>query len=242
MGSDDNIYDKIQEYLGTQSSSINVLEESIDSDIQYEYFESSRNLSSLRSEQEIIDNKHTLLDKDSSIDSKKHTLLELASLKSIEAYRAIEHYLNQPEIKLYDWACLALQESRLQLESHFLDENKVLITTGLGGKGFKLRYFTVFFTPSGRPFDKMQQNIIKKELSYGLKQNNSELEDIEFDGSFASVLSMIPLNISPKPIFTSIIKECNVFGNFLFNDFIITNMKALNTDDIRELLTVNNIY
>lgn len=242
MGVNDNIYDKIQEYLGTQSPHINVLEEKIDSSTQYEYFESSRNFNSIRTEQEIIENKDTLFDDASPLEAKKNILLELASLKNIEAYRTIENYLNRAEIKLYDWACLALQESRLQLESHLLDESKVLITTGLGGKGFHLRYFVVLFTPNGKSLDLIQKRIIEKELKFFLEKSNSVLEDIVFDGGFTSILSMIPLNVSPKPIFKNVISECNVFGNFLFNDFIITNMKALNTEDIRELLTVNNIY
>lgn len=242
MGVNDNIYDKLQEYLGMQPNDINVLEENIDSGTQIEYFESSRNFNTYRSEKEIIQNKDTLLDESLSIETKKNVLLELASLNSIEAYRAIENYLHQPEIKLHDWACLALQESKLQLESQLLDENKVLITTGLGGQGFRLRYFIVFFTPKGNPINSIQQNIISKELKYFLGQYNSELEDMEFEDSFASALCLIPLNIPPQPIFHEVIKECNLFGNFLFKDFIITNMKAMDSDDIRELLTVNNIY
>ena len=242
MGVNDNIFDKLQEFLGLEETSINILEENIDSETQLEYFEYSRSYTCLRSKGEIIKTKDCLLDQNLSIERKKDALIELASINNIEAYRAIEKYLHQPNIKLYDWACLALNESRLQLESQLLDESKVLITTGLGGKGFKLRYFTVFFTPDGKPINSMQKNIIVKELEYFLHLNKSDLEDIEFDESFASVLSMIPINIPPKPLFQKVINECNVFGNFLFNDFIITNMKAMDTDDIRELLSVNNIY
>jgi hypothetical protein len=238
----DNIYDKLQEILGMEESSISILEENIDSEIQYEYFEYSRKYDYLRSEEEIINDKDCLLDKTISVDQKKHALIELASLNSIEAYRAIEKYLHQPNIKLHDWACLALHECRLQLESQLLDKSKVLITTGLGGKGFKLRYFIVLFTPNAKTLNTIQQQIIVKELQFFLKQNGSELEDIEFEDSFASILCMIPLKVSPRPLFQKVINECNVFGNFLFNDFIITNMKALHTNDIRELLTVNNIY
>ncbi len=137
---------------------------------------------------------------------------------------------------------MALQESRLKLESQLLDENKVLITTGLGGKGFKLRYFIVLFTPNGMPLNNAQRSIITKELKYCMRLNGSELEDIEFEDSFASVLCMIPLNVPPQSLFQSVIKECNVLGNFLFKEFIITNVKALSSDEIREVLTVHNIY
>lgn len=242
MKVDQNIFDKLQEFLGTQQESINILEDTIDAEIQLEYFEESRAFSCTRSEEEIIRDKDRLLDSDLPIDKKKYALLELASLNSIEAYRAIEKYLHQPNIKLHDWASLALQESRLLLESKLLDENKVLISTGLGGKGFKLRYFIVLFTPTGTPLLKPQQDLLIKELTYSFKLNNVEFEDIEFEDSFASILCMIPLNVTPQPLFKEVIKECNLFGDFLYNDFIITNVKAMCTDEIRELLTVNNIY
>lgn len=242
MGSNDNIYDKLQDFLGMEESNINVLEESIDSNIQLEYFECSRNITQSRSEVEILQDKDCLFDLDLSIDKKKNTLIELASVNNIEAYRTIEKYLNQPNIKLYEWAILALQESKLNLECQLLDESKVLITTGLGGKGQKLRYFIVLFTPDGNVITGIQQQIIIKELEYQLRLSGSELEDYIFEDSFASILCMIPLKTPPKPLFKSIIEECNFFGDFLYNDFIITNVKALNVDEITELLAINNIY
>jgi hypothetical protein len=225
-----------------EEQSINILEETIDSDIQLEYFEQSRYFTSLRSEEEIIRDKDCLLDQTMPIDKKKYAILELASLNNIEAYRAIEKYLHQPNIKLHEWASLALQESRLHLESQLLDQNKVLISTGLGGKGLKLRYFIVLFTPDETPLNNQQQEIIIKELEYFLHKNGAELEDIEFEGGFASILCMIPLKVTPKPMFKSIINECNIYGNFLFNDFLITNVKVLSNEDIRDVLTEHNIY
>ncbi len=236
------LYDKLQEVLGTGKKTINVLEDNIDSRTQLEYFEVSREFSSSRSKEEIIRDKECILDKSISIEKKKEVLLELASLNSIEAYRAIEKYLHQPDIKLYDWASLALHESRMQLESNFLDESKVLISTGLGGKGFMLRYFIVLFTPNGKKLDNLQKHLITKETRYFLNKHCCEFEDIEFDDSFASILCMIPLNVAPNKIFKTILDECNLFGNFLFNDFIITNVRAMNKNEIRELLLVNNIY
>lgn len=242
MSSEDNIFDKLIEYFGFEEESINILEETIDTDIQIEYFEFSRNHKSEKSEDEIIQNKDLMFDHDVPITIKKSTLVELASLNNIEAYRAIEKYLNHPNIKLYDWACLALQESRMHLESNLLDESKVLITTGLGGKGLNIRYFVVFFTPDGRSLSPRQKKIIINELNYFLSRNNAVLEDVLFDDCFASVLTMIPIKVNLNKLFHEVINECNLLGSFLYNDFIITNVKALNSEEIRELLRVNNIF
>jgi hypothetical protein len=242
VGADENIYEKLQEFFGLEENNINILEETIDANTQLEYFEYSQNFNSQKSEEEIIRDKDFLFDSDLSLDEKKSKLVELASLNNIEAYRTLERYVNQPNIKLYDWACMALQESRLHLESRLLDENKILITTGLGGRGLKLRYFIVLFTPSGNPLSDIQKEVIEKELNYYLPKKNAELEDILFEDSFASILAMVPLKVNLKKLFHKIITECNQMGNFLFTDFIITNVRAMNTLEIRNLLEANNIY
>ncbi len=242
MGTEENIYEKLREYLGLEEESINILEETIDSTTQVEYFEFSRNYVHTKSEEEIIRSKDLLFDRNFPVEDKKSTLVELASLNSAEAYRTIEKYLHEPNIKLYDWACLALQESRLHLETNLLNENKVLISTGLGGKGLKLRYFIVLFSPDDKALTQTQQNIINKELGFYLPKYGAELEDILFEDSFASILAIIPLKVHLQHLFRKIISECNELGKFLFEDFIITNVKALHTEEIRELLRVNNIY
>ncbi len=242
MGVNENIYDKLQEYLGLNEESISILEETIEPSTQLEYFEYSRNHIHSKSEEEIIDEKDVLFDKSFPVEGKKTTLVELASLNSAEAYRTIEKYLHQPNIKLYDWACLALQECRLHIETNLLDESKVLISTGLGGKGQKLRYFIVLFTPDDVEINNRQQEIIRKELCYYLQKLDAELEDILFEESFASILAVIPMKVDLQNLFRQIITECNELGSFLYSDFIITNLKALHTEEIRELLRINNIY
>ena len=133
-------------------------------------------------------------------------------------------------------------ESRLLLESTFLDENKVLITTGLGGKGNKLRYFIVFFTDDGSPITQLQQRIIQNEINYASCRHGAELEDLIFEEDFAYILTVVPIQIPVQQFFNKILRECNEFGAFLFNDFIISNIKILSVEEIRELLAMNDIY
>lgn len=231
----------LNEYLDIGEDSINILEEHIDSEVQLEYFEYSRNYENKDSAEEIFQNRDLIFSNDISSDHKKNILVQLASINDVEAYRTIQKYLRSSDAHLYDWACMALQESRLLLESNLLEENKVLITTGLGGKGMKLRYFVVFFTRNGLPLDQLQKKIIKSELNYTLNKNNAEIEDIIFEDRFASFLSFVPIHIPVQQLFESVIFECNQFGNFLFSDFIITNLKVLSVEEIREMLAINNV-
>jgi len=242
VSSNENIYDKLLEYFGLEEENISILEETISTDTQIEYFEFSRNFKAGRSEDEILRDKDHIFDSELSVDHKKTALVELASINNITAFRTIEKYLNQPNNKLYDWACLALQESKMHLESSLLDESKVLITTGLGGRGLKLRYFIVMFTPDGSALTTIQQKILCKELNYFLPKHGSELENVIFDDCFASILAMVPIRINLQNLFHQVISECNQLGNYLYPDFIITNLKILTTEEVRELLQNNNIF
>lgn len=241
MKENGNIYDLINNYFDIGEDSISILEEQIDNDLQMEYFECSRNQEKTRSEQEIILDKDLIFDDSISVDKKKILLVQLASINNVVAYRTIEKYIRKPNIKLFEWACLALQESRVLIESKLLEENKVLITTGLGGKGNKLRYFIVFFTDDGSSFTGLQKDIIRSELNYAFKSIGAEVEDIIFEENFALVLSIVPIRVPVQNLFNRIIHECNEFGEFLFNDYIITNLKVLSVDEIREFLALNNI-
>jgi hypothetical protein len=244
LNRNENIYDLLNDYLEIDGDSINVLEEQIDSDIQMEYFECVKSNQDENgvSEVEVIKNKDKIFDPEIPIDQKKIILVQLASVNNVEAYRTIESYLKKPNIKLFEWAYMALQESRILLESKFLEENRVLITTGLGGRGNKLRYFIVFLTEDGTPFTTLQQNIMNSELSYLFKKYGAEIEDILFEKNFALVLSMVPLSVPVQKLFDKVLKECNEFGDFLFNDYIITNVKILTLDEIHELLAINNTF
>ena len=242
MERNQNIYDLLNGYLDIGEGGINVLEAQIDNETQLEYFECARNERGQTPSSEVFMQKDLIFDKNTSIDHTKNILVQLAAIDDIEAYRTIEKYLHLPATELYDWAYMALQQSRLLLESKLLEENKVLITTGLGGKGRKLRYFIVYFTPDASTLSDLQQKIIKSELNYSLKKTGAEVEDLLFEDSFASILSMVPIDVPVQQLFDKVLRECNQFGNFLFTDYIITNVKVLSVEEVRELLTLNDVY
>lgn len=236
MNLQENIYDKIKEMFGELNDNLSVIEDQIDVDLQMEYFEYSKNLLPRLSSKEIIDKKDNIFEKNIPLEDKKNLLVQLASVDSIEAYRTIEKYLEKPNQSLNDWARLAFYESRMLLESKILDENQILISTGLGGKGFKLRYFTAFFTNQGKNLTKLQEKLIQSETEYIFRKHNAEVEFVDYDNNVATVLSMIPLNVPIQKLFSKIIDNCNVFGNFLDKNYIITNVKILSFSEIQEYI------
>jgi hypothetical protein len=233
---DENIYDKIQQIFGSMPSNFSILEEKIDIELQMEYFEFSKNLKKSDDPDEILTNKNLLFEPSACLAEKKLMLVQLASIDNIDAYRTIEKYSKKPDKTLKGWTTLALQESRMLIESKLLDENQVFISTGLGGKGAKLRYFVVLITRENDDFSELQKKIIKNEFEFILKKYDSELEEINFSENLATLMAIVPLKISIKGVFKEAIEESNLYGDFMATNFIVTNVKILTFNEIRAFL------
>jgi hypothetical protein len=236
MEQEENIFEKIQEMLGNFKGSYSVLQEQVDIDVQLEYFESSKKMRRLKSDKDPLILIDKLNSSNADLDQKKNILIQLASVDQVEAYRAIETFQKSADADLKDWATLAMQESRVLLESSFLDENQVLISTGLGGKGSKLRYFVVLIAKKDLTFEEHHRKIIGNELNFIFQKYDSELEEIQYSERFAAVKALIPLTVSLNPLFNEIVDECNLFGNFLHSNVIVTNVKVLSFEEISEYL------
>jgi hypothetical protein len=233
MVENENIYDKIQEFLGTINGQLNILEDQIDLDIQMEYYKYSKKVSKESNPDEMVKIKEAIFRADLPFEDQKNLLVRLAAVDNVEAYRILEKYVKEPPPGLRDWACLALQESRMLIESKILDENQILISTGLGGKGLKLRYFTALISSDKHPFTSLQRKIIHEEVEFFLDKSGGELEDISFDKEICSLISIIPLKIPVQTLFNRVIKECNILGDFIQKDYVINNVKILTSREIR---------
>ncbi|NJK94700.1 MAG: hypothetical protein HC830_11230 [Bacteroidetes bacterium] len=236
MAQEENIFEKIQELLGNFKGSYSVLQEQVDIDVQLEYFESSKKIRKSKKTTDTFNLIEELNASGSNLDLKKKILIRLASMDQVEAYRAIENYHKNPDPELKDWATLAMQESRVLLESSFLDENQVFISTGLGGKGSKLRYFIVLIAKKGQDIGDLQKKIISNEMGFIFQRYICELEEVEYSTKFAAVKALIPLNVSLNNLFSEIVDECNQYGDFLHSNVIVTNVKILSFDEISDYL------
>lgn len=242
MEENENIYDKIKELLGSLPNRLNVLEEKINLDLQIEFYEYSRRLKREIDPDQVLSGIIRLFRGDSSCEEKKTLLASLALIGKPEAYRAIEKFKITYPGKLKEWATLALQENRMLLESLILEENQVFISTGLGGKGNKLRYFVVLFGKDSVSLNELHKKIIRIEFEMCLKKYDSELEELNFSGSLANMLAIIPMNVTIKKLFSEGISECNFYGDFLMNNFIITNVKELSFDEVNEYIKNQQLF
>lgn len=229
---------ELQHFLNNIPQEFNILEEEIDINLQLEYFELSHKVKQDNTAFDVIKKESTLLyDKETDLKSKKILLAKLASFDEPSAFRIIEKFLDFCEPELQDFVKLAKYESKSQLESSLLGENRVFISSGLGGKNNKLRYFMVLFSKNNALFSETQKKVINNEFEISVNTCKGVLEKTDFDGLYVKLLLLLPLRIDIKATFKNTIKECNQFGDFLKDNFLITNVKTLTNSEIDEFLT-----
>jgi len=234
---EENIYKKMQDAISSLPQNFSVLEEQIDLDLQMEYFNYGRDLKTNFPPEMILQHKSDLFDQSIALDEKKNLLVLLASQEKVEAFRIIEKYAKEPDPELREWSILALQESRMVIQSSLMDEQQVYISTGLGGRGQKLRYFVVLI---GREDDidysAVQMRLLKTELDFAVTKNEGELEEITFQKNLAIGVMLLPVKSDLQGVFSTVINECNQYGDFIRPDIIITNVKRMSVDEIRKFI------
>jgi len=240
MKDSENLYDKIRELIGKDPGHLNIMEDTIDVDLQVEYFEYSKRISQEYDSDWALDQVDLLSDPDYPSDGKKQLLARLATMEDVTAFRAIESYAQHPDKELKDWSALALQESRMHLESHLLEENQVFISTGLGGKNNKLRYFLVLIARNRQEFNAFQLKIIQDEFPYVMQQYDAEIEEFDSSGYLAAFTLLLPIQFAVKEVFSEGINACNQYGDFLRDNCIVTNVKRLTFIEVEAFIEQKN--
>lgn len=234
---DENIYKRIQEAISSLPENFSVLEEQIDIELQMEYFNYGRELKTNFSSKTILQHQADLFNPDIPLDEKKNLLVLLASQEKVEAFRTIEKYTKKPDTELHKWSILALQESRMVIQSSLMDEQQVYISTGLGGKGQKLRYFVVLIgRKNNLEYTSIQRKLLKDELEFAVNKIDGEFEEMKFEDNLAIALMLLPVKTDLQSLFLNVINECNQYGDFVRQDIIITNVKRMGIDEIKHFI------
>lgn len=236
-----NKYEIIDQVLNNIPENFSILEEEVDVRIQKEFFDMSEKLDFDVEDNQVSVIINEILNTETPENEQKIKLVMLSALDSVEAYRGLEKYRDQATNEdLKAWGILALQQSRMILESGLIGENQVFISTGLGGKNNKLRYFMVFpFTQV--PLEITQQKLVESELKFFVEKFGGEAEQIEVHEQYATLTSLIPIKAPIPDFIEEFMEECNQFGQFLREDsIIITNVKKLTNTEIEEIFNDND--
>jgi hypothetical protein len=230
----DNIYNQLKKLLADSGGKYNILEEQINVELQVEFFELvNKLLNKKRNEEDVLNDEKKIFNSETSDHDKKIILAELSNTENPKAYRIIEKFIDTKPENLNQWAILSLQHSRISLETHFLDEQQVFISTGLGGKGDRLRYFIVCKFKEEIEIKDVQKKVLQTEFEMSFTKHNSDIEKIRYLDGYFSILGLIPINISINELIESAIHEANQYGDFIYDKFLVTNVKILNKVNIK---------
>ncbi|WP_251621859.1 hypothetical protein [Odoribacter lunatus] len=233
-------WDSLSNFFSNKEEKLNILEEEIDLTVQNEYFNIVQELRQNKQEFEHLSSLYikeidNLFDEAVDIEIKKRMLVVLANVENISVYRTIETF-SKLDTPLKKWAVIALQQSRIVLQSTLLDDPGIFISSGLGGQGKLLRFFCVFFYQNKEALPEFQQQTIYNETEIAIKPYNGTVEQVQYFEEYCTMLLLLPLNVEMKNLFEKIIDECNLYGNFLQKNIIITNIKKLSEQEIAEIL------
>jgi hypothetical protein len=233
MRRNSNLFKGIQQSLEGLRGQLHFLETSVSVEKQMEYFRYSENVKNsplLTSVEEQIEVLHS---PESSSKELKYALAYLAVSGDIKAYRTIESYNKEHSD---DWTVMSLLQAKIILESELSDEKQIFISTGLGGKEDKLRFSAFFKSNNLCFFSNYQRELIVKEIPYSIKHYGGEVEEIKIAENYFTILFLVSINVDIKIMFKNAINECNQYGNFINDGFIITNVKAFSEEEIQKEL------
>ena len=240
-----DVFDQFRRFLSETEGEFHILEHQVPIETQMEYFKYSNRLRNfiLPAKLELTADESDyeqlvaeLRNQETAKESKQRILSLLAVSKQVKAYRILENYLKSPDEDLTDWAHMALMECRIRLEIELSDEKFIYISTGLGGKGNKLRFYVLLLSAYGNPFLEYQQQIVEQELAYILSKEEGEIEQLFVKGNYMEILVLVPIQTNIKKVFEHLIDECNQYGNFISDTVTVTNVKRLTDAEIAEII------
>lgn len=233
-----NAFNRFQKFLKETDGEFHILEKQISVDLQLEYFKFSERLRKKNHSERDLDLDQYAVDlqnAESTKEYKQEILSTLAISKEVKSYRILEEYVKQPDPELSDWAYMALMESRITLETELSDEKQIYISTGMGGKGQKLRFFILLLSSKGIPFLDYQKRVIEHEFEYAFSKLDCEIERLTIKERHVEMVLLMPIRLDMKRTIEDIIHECNQYGSFLSLVFTVTNMKELDEQEIEDI-------
>jgi len=222
----DDYDDQIQDILDNIPERLILAEKGVDPSVQQEYLEYTGDLDFDQYQGENISTRsYSLFSPNTTLDYKKETLAILAHRGTLETYRIIEKFLETAEEPLEAWGVLALHECRMFLENSLSDRNSGILMTGLGGENNKLRYFFIIRSRNDAALTGIQNETIERGFSYVCGKSNSILEDIQICQYYVKMKVLIPMDVAVAEIIEGGIAECARFGDFLDENYYVTNVR-----------------
>ena len=229
--------EKIKSFLNNIPEEFQIHEQGADIEIQKEYLDYSHSFEDGHlSDEEIEKITKILFHPKTPVDRKKKGLTILAHTGSISAFRQITKFYEHANGDLKAWASLALQECKMFLESELTEENVGMISTGLGCKADKLRFYFLVLPRNCKTFSEKQHKIIENELALTAKELNCDIEHFNFQNDYVGLTALVPMDVAIASFIEKGIQNCNEFGNFVLEYYYAANTEIPDKDEIKEII------
>jgi hypothetical protein len=129
-----------------------------------------------------------------------------------------------------------MNECRVWLESDLYDSNIGYISSGLGGKNNKPRYYFLVLPIEGHLFTKLQHKIIQTELAIVAESLNCEIESFDFQKLYVGIIVLIPMKVAISKFIELAIRMSNEFGDFVLEHYYVANTEIPSKEEIPEIL------
>lgn len=244
MSDKDQIFERLRNTMSQIHGHVHILEQSVSVGTQLRYFRFSELIRKRNdpprplTDEMCLDLYGMLYDPLRTEHEKKYALLMLATSKNVKAFRLLKEFVeNDPDIRLREWAGLALMDCQISLESELSGEQQIYISTGLGGKGEKLRFSTLLLIANKKAtFEDYQKHVIERESADVFEQYDCELETMEIADRYVLLSLLIPFQADIQNIMGKIIVECNQYGDFLSTTYTVTNVQELTEEHALQIL------
>ena len=227
---------QFQDFLSETDGYFHVPEKQIPVEQQIAYFQFSNRVKqeNIKMRDEELETLGVDLYNPESTEEYKRRILAIFAISGdVTAYRRLERYARLAEPDTRDWAYMALMEGRIILESELSDEKQIYISTGLGGKGQKLRFYLLFPAAEGMTIEGYRRDVVEREFNFALRQADWDIERLTIHPDYAELVVLLPLRADLKAVLDGVLKECNQYGDFLAKTYTISNMKEMNEEEIR---------
>jgi hypothetical protein len=229
-------FDKLSQSLSGINGQLQVMESNVPVEKQLEFFKlvnslKSRDLPPVEEQIELLGKPELTVEETNVI------LASLAISCDVKAFRALEKFRELNPGHFTNMACM---QAKMMLQSEFSDKRIVFISTGLGGKDDKLRYTALFKSNRKKIFSGYQRNLIENEIPYYINRHGGEVEEIELGDNYFTVVFLQEFNGDLKTLLENAICECNQYGDFIDNTFIVSNVKRFTKEDIERELHIKN--
>jgi hypothetical protein len=86
------------------------------------------------------------------------------------------------------------------------------------------------------PFSEFHRDTLKREFETASRKHKSEIEEMDFEATYAMIGMLIPMDIAVGEIIEEGISECNNIGQFLSLHYYVTNVKKPTSGEISDYL------